>query len=191
MSATIKQVSPSGAAVRELTRSTPICGIYFLCRGEKVIYVGQAVNVEARLAQHEDERIRWFDRFFFIEYPAANLDKAEAEWIKLLRPPTNGRIRYQNCILSLARRACVANPKLSSKAVAKRVAKITGYDIDAVLLVMGVRPVRITGRDPRIYDDSLLLDPMKAFRWAGGYTGIRNRKSPLQICGHNPPMPLD
>jgi hypothetical protein len=62
-------------------------GVYFLIGGDKVIYVGQSVNVYARIAQHYDKR---FDSFAFIPCGKDMLDSLESLYIHVLRPPLNG-----------------------------------------------------------------------------------------------------
>jgi hypothetical protein len=62
-------------------------GVYFLVGGDKVIYVGQSVNVYARIAQHHDKA---FDSFAFIPCGKEMLDSLESLYIHVLRPPLNG-----------------------------------------------------------------------------------------------------
>ena len=63
-------------------------GIYFLCQGSEVVYVGQSVNVPSRLGQHTDKE---FDRVFFLPWPQNDLNRVESAFIRLLCPPFNGR----------------------------------------------------------------------------------------------------
>ena len=62
-------------------------GVYFLLEGEKVVYIGQSVNVYARIHQHTDKR---FDRYAFVPCAVDALDKLESLYIHCLRPPLNG-----------------------------------------------------------------------------------------------------
>lgn len=62
-------------------------GVYFLLDGTEVVYVGQAVNIYARIAQHSDKQ---FDRYAFVPCPREMLDKLESLYIHCLRPPLNG-----------------------------------------------------------------------------------------------------
>lgn len=62
-------------------------GVYFLVKGTRVVYVGQALNLQARISQHSDKD---FDRFAYITCPPEQLDKLEALYIHTLRPPLNG-----------------------------------------------------------------------------------------------------
>jgi hypothetical protein len=61
-------------------------GVYFLIDGDKVVYVGQSVNVYARIALHHDKA---FDRFAFIPCGKKVLDSLESLYIHILRPPLN------------------------------------------------------------------------------------------------------
>ena len=61
-------------------------GVYFLIDGNKVVYVGQSVNVYARIASHHD---KVFERFAFIPCSKEVLDNLESLYIHILRPPLN------------------------------------------------------------------------------------------------------
>lgn len=65
-------------------------GVYFLLDGDEVVYVGQAVNVYARIGQHTDKR---FDRYAFVPCPVDSLDRLESLYIHCLRPRLNGNQR--------------------------------------------------------------------------------------------------
>lgn len=62
-------------------------GVYFLLFGDEVVYVGQAVNVYARIGQHSGKR---FDRYAFVPCDTHNLDALESLYIHLLSPKLNG-----------------------------------------------------------------------------------------------------
>jgi hypothetical protein len=62
-------------------------GIYFLIDNGKVVYVGQSVNVYARISYHYD---KVFESFAFIPCEKRMLDKLESLYIHVLRPPLNG-----------------------------------------------------------------------------------------------------
>ena len=66
-------------------------GIYFLCDGQDVVYVGQSVSVLGRVATHLAERIKEFlpERVFFLPCPAEDLTRIENHYIRLLRPKYN------------------------------------------------------------------------------------------------------
>ena len=62
-------------------------GVYFLVGGDRVVYVGQSVNVYARISQHHD---KLFDSFAFIPCEKSILNALESLYIHVLRPPLNG-----------------------------------------------------------------------------------------------------
>ena len=61
--------------------------IYFLCRNEKVVYVGQAENVHQRLVEHM--RTKDFDAVFYIRVQANKMNKIENSLISYLKPEYN------------------------------------------------------------------------------------------------------
>ena len=62
-------------------------GVYFLIDGDKVVYVGQSVNVYTRISEHHD---KLFDSFAFIPCEREMLNALESLYIHVLRPPLNG-----------------------------------------------------------------------------------------------------
>lgn len=64
-------------------------GIYFLCKDNKIMYVGQSTSIVSRIATHIKENTKQFDRIFFIVCPAHKLDEIETELIKRFYPPLN------------------------------------------------------------------------------------------------------
>lgn len=68
----------------------PKCGVYFLIARHKVRYVGQSVNVESRLRDHQ-QRFE-FDSVAYMPCESAILDRMESLYIHMLRPEWNGRL---------------------------------------------------------------------------------------------------
>ncbi len=62
-------------------------GIYFLCRSDVVVYVGQAKCIAARVASHLKEKA--FDNFWFVTVPIGGLNRAEARMIAKYDPCLN------------------------------------------------------------------------------------------------------
>jgi hypothetical protein len=62
-------------------------GVYFLCLGNEVVYVGQAFNVASRISAHHPTKN--FDRVYALSIPKPDLDFVEAAFIRLLRPKLN------------------------------------------------------------------------------------------------------
>ena len=65
-------------------------GVYFLIDSGKVVYVGQSVNIYARIASHHD---KVFDSFAFIPCNKKTLDSLESLYIHILRPALNGNMQ--------------------------------------------------------------------------------------------------
>lgn len=61
--------------------------IYFLCKNERVVYVGQAENVHQRLVEHM--RVKEFDAVFYLRVPAHKMNKIESALISYLKPEYN------------------------------------------------------------------------------------------------------
>lgn len=64
------------------------CGVYFLVKKNKVVYVGQSVNVFSRVAKHAMEKD--FDAMAWIPCKKTMLDKLESLYIHVLQPTLNG-----------------------------------------------------------------------------------------------------
>lgn len=67
---------------------TKICGIYFLVRNERVVYVGQTLDIEDRVREHVLHGKR-FDRYYWVKCAPEDRLKLEAVYIKELRPEEN------------------------------------------------------------------------------------------------------
>lgn len=65
--------------------STPP-GIYFLCNGKELVYIGQSRNVGSRVPRHMDKE---FDRAFFIPCHINHLLDFERTLIRHFKPPLN------------------------------------------------------------------------------------------------------
>lgn len=64
-----------------------VCGIYFLVKSGGVVYVGQSVDVHARVASHTDGKD--FDALYVLPCDAEHLNRVEEEYIQRLNPPLN------------------------------------------------------------------------------------------------------
>jgi len=62
-------------------------GVYFLIDADEIVYIGQSVNVYARIAQHSDKT---FDRYAYIPCEADVMDRLESLYIHCFRPRMNG-----------------------------------------------------------------------------------------------------
>jgi hypothetical protein len=66
-----------------------LSGVYFLCKGDDIVYVGQSKNVAARIGGHLAHKE--FDRVFCLRVPLGDLDYVEGEFIRAIKPALNGR----------------------------------------------------------------------------------------------------
>jgi len=74
-----------------IQRSRPVqalCGVYFLIHRSRVVYVGQSVNIMARIADHARSS-KTFDRAHWVLCPEKDLSELEATYIDALKPPLN------------------------------------------------------------------------------------------------------
>jgi len=85
-----KRLLSEADIVRKATLTPQVRGVYFLIRGDSVMYVGQSICVASRIAQHKKNRD--FSRHFVI--PVDSREERillEAEYIYVFRPRWNGR----------------------------------------------------------------------------------------------------
>lgn len=87
-----KRIGRDGATHDEIVAQAhplvPICGVYFLVKDGRVVYVGQSVNIVARLGTHLKQKD--FDSSCYIAAGPHELDFIESFYIHLLRPELNG-----------------------------------------------------------------------------------------------------
>lgn len=79
------------------------CGIYFLVKDSKVVYVGKSLNVYARIREHKEFD---FDKVFILPYDVNLLNKAEKYFIDKFSPPLNkhpgiGKTNYKSGVFFL------------------------------------------------------------------------------------------
>jgi hypothetical protein len=65
----------------------PPSGIYFLCKSNRVVYVGQSTNICSRIIQHMVSKK--FDRVFMLPCPRRSLNSIEAFFINRIKPELN------------------------------------------------------------------------------------------------------
>jgi hypothetical protein len=77
------------ASVIDITKDSMLsCGVYFLRRGQEIVYVGQSVAVHSRVSQHRKDK--HFDNVLFLPCEREELNNLEGFFIRLLRPQLNG-----------------------------------------------------------------------------------------------------
>jgi len=64
-------------------------GVYFLIKDNRVVYVGQSVNIFARIASHASHKD--FDSYAYVSCPKDQLDILESLYIHTLIPPLQGK----------------------------------------------------------------------------------------------------
>ena len=72
------------------------CGVYFLIENDRVVYVGQSINVYTRIYTHMKDRQRQFDSYTYIPCEADELDVLESLYIHSLAPLLQGRSTHGN-----------------------------------------------------------------------------------------------
>jgi hypothetical protein len=78
------------AIVEAAQPHSPASGVYFLIAGGKVQYIGQARDVDRRLADHWRDGRRW-DAVTVVECDIKHLDVVESVYIHKLQPTLQGR----------------------------------------------------------------------------------------------------
>lgn len=78
------------------------CGVYFLTLQGEVVYVGQSVNIIARIRTHCAEaktyivpHCKVFDAAYFIEVPKNQLNEVEQHYIKVHAPVFNQPLKVK------------------------------------------------------------------------------------------------
>lgn len=66
-----------------------ITGVYFLIQGDEIVYVGQSLDIMARIAQHRNNG-KVFSKFTYIQVAPEHLDDVETEYIVRFWPKYNG-----------------------------------------------------------------------------------------------------
>lgn len=69
-------------------------GIYFLVKGDEVVYAGQSVGPVARVISHRNEGAKNFDYAVFLPVPKERLDEVEGAFIRVLKPALNSGYPY-------------------------------------------------------------------------------------------------
>jgi hypothetical protein len=64
-------------------------GVYFLCDTSNVVYVGQSINIPARIRQHETDGYKEFTSWAYVECPPHALNFLETLYILSLKPKYN------------------------------------------------------------------------------------------------------
>jgi hypothetical protein len=90
------QLEPMGVREYFLAPISPC--IYFLCLDDRIVYIGQTINLQGRLTAHVLEKN--FDRIFFFECAAEDLNTVEATLIEYYDPEYNRAGKKDDRILN-------------------------------------------------------------------------------------------
>lgn len=73
-----------------------LCGIYFLIREDRIVYVGQSRNMPVRIRQHKADPGKKFERYAMHVCPARLLDRLERYYILRFQPEYNLDLRTRH-----------------------------------------------------------------------------------------------
>lgn len=73
-------------------------GVYFLCNGDEVVYVGQSINIFGRLVEHRQNKN--FDRIYILPIPEHELNAVEGALIRILKPKYNRSNKRTNGVVA-------------------------------------------------------------------------------------------
>ncbi len=93
-------------------------GIYFLCHGNEIQYIGQAICVHSRVKDHARNPEKHFDQVLFLPWPRDDLDRIEGALIRWIQPPANGRQGNTGKITAPGERYIGADKEVLEMAVA-------------------------------------------------------------------------
>ena len=93
-----------GASLR-VAPTALISGVYFLCKGGEVVYVGMSTNLYGRVNSHSRDlqqcvdpmsiAVKDFDSALFLPVPRSDLSDVEERMIRILKPRFNRRGKEQ------------------------------------------------------------------------------------------------
>lgn len=81
---------PISELVSKSSDYSNVCGIYFLIKDSKIVYIGQSRNIAARITAHKDKD---FDSVSYVTCKKEELDITETLYILAYQPLLNGEVR--------------------------------------------------------------------------------------------------
>lgn len=78
---------PKDALVKKSKNYGDACGVYFLVKGNEIVYIGQSINIASRITQHRDKD---FDSVSYVACHKDELDILESLYILAYQPALNG-----------------------------------------------------------------------------------------------------
>lgn len=64
-------------------------GVYFLYHEEELVYIGKATNVSGRIVNHLREKLKDFNKVYFIRVDLESLNRVERDLIRKFKPKYN------------------------------------------------------------------------------------------------------
>jgi hypothetical protein len=65
------------------------CGVYFLLLDEEIVYIGQSIDIYARISAHKKDCQKNFNKTAWVPIPSVNLNDVESALIAAFRPSQN------------------------------------------------------------------------------------------------------
>lgn len=75
-------------------------GIYFLCKGKEISYIGQTTNFGNRMTAHYRDAIIPFDRIYFMTCHIDKLNEVERAFISHFQPKHNSKARGMDAVMA-------------------------------------------------------------------------------------------
>lgn len=66
-----------------------ISGVYFLFRGDEIVYIGQSYDVYSRVIDHKSDPSKHFDKWAYIEVDETERLEIERRYIEMFQPQYN------------------------------------------------------------------------------------------------------
>lgn len=94
ISPVLKQTNFSLVPISEIVRKSSsygnVCGVYFLIKNSEIVYIGQSINIAARITSHKDKD---FDSVSYVTCRRSELDILESLYIIAYNPVLNGEVK--------------------------------------------------------------------------------------------------
>jgi hypothetical protein len=81
---------PINEIVRKSSSYGNVCGVYFLIKNSEIVYIGQSINIAARITSHKDKD---FDSVSYVTCKRSELDILESLYIIAYNPVLNGEVK--------------------------------------------------------------------------------------------------
>lgn len=113
----VAEVPEELAAVADL-RQLPLTdlatppGIYFLCKGKQIRFIGRSTDITKRIIDHQKEGDIDFDAVFFLQCPVHRLTALHESLVKYLKPAQNeAKSKGNNTRLGLDDAEAILKPR--------------------------------------------------------------------------------